>query len=113
LEERIYYLAEGHYRNGRHLRLQINKLKQNVDCANKLMEWHNDGGIMILSYDMFRNLSNDTGNRLRKKIIISDLRRGIFVEKREDVNFKENDETASIASCLSDWNAFAEQFERM
>lgn len=46
---------------------EINKLKQNVDRANKLMEWHNDGGIMILSYDMFRNLTND-GNRFRKKI---------------------------------------------
>lgn len=46
----------------------ITKLKQNVDRANKLMEWHNDGGIMILSYDMFRNLTNDTGARLRKKI---------------------------------------------
>lgn len=47
---------------------EINKLKQNADRANKLMEWHNDGGIMILSYDMFRNLSNDTGSRLRKKV---------------------------------------------
>lgn len=47
---------------------EINKLKQNTDRANKLMEWHNDGGIMILSYDMFRNLSNDTGSRLRKKV---------------------------------------------
>lgn len=46
----------------------ITKLKQNVDRANKLMEWHNDGGIMILSYDMFRNLTNDTGARLRKKV---------------------------------------------
>jgi transcriptional regulator ATRX len=47
---------------------EINKLKQNIDRANKLMEWHNDGGIMILSYDMFRNLSNDQGSRFRKKI---------------------------------------------
>lgn len=47
---------------------EINKLKQNADRANKLMEWHNDGGIMILSYDMFRNLTNDTGSRLRKKL---------------------------------------------
>ncbi|CRK91917.1 CLUMA_CG005536, isoform A [Clunio marinus] len=47
---------------------EINKLKQNIHRANKLMEWHNDGGVMILSYDMFRNLTNDTGNRFRKKI---------------------------------------------
>lgn len=47
---------------------EINKLKQNTDRANKLMEWHNDGGIMILSYDMFRNLTNGTGTRLKKKV---------------------------------------------
>lgn len=32
------------------------------------MEWHNDGGVMILSYDMFRNLTNDQGSRIRKKV---------------------------------------------
>lgn len=47
---------------------EINKLKQNQDRSNKLKEWHRDGGILILSYDMFRNLTNDTGNRFRKKI---------------------------------------------
>lgn len=47
---------------------EINKLKQNQDRSNKLKEWHKDGGIMILSYDMFRNLTNETGNRFRKKI---------------------------------------------
>lgn len=47
---------------------EINKLKQNADRANKLMEWHDDGGIMILSYDMFRNLTNETGARFKKKI---------------------------------------------
>lgn len=47
---------------------EINKLKQNVDRANKLMEWHNDGGVMILSYDMFRNLTNENNKSVRKKI---------------------------------------------
>jgi transcriptional regulator ATRX len=47
---------------------EINKLKQNVDRANKLMEWHNDGGVMILSYDMFRNLTNENNKALRKKV---------------------------------------------
>ncbi|XP_070490376.1 transcriptional regulator ATRX homolog isoform X2 [Chironomus tepperi] len=47
---------------------EISKLKQNIDRANKLMEWHNEGGVMIMSYDMFRNLTNDQNNRLRKKI---------------------------------------------
>lgn len=46
---------------------EINKLKNNVDRANKLMEWHNEGGVMILSYDMFRNLTSDT-NRIKKKV---------------------------------------------
>lgn len=47
---------------------EINKLKQNVDRANRLMEWHNDGGVMILSYDMFRNLTNENNKSVRKKI---------------------------------------------
>lgn len=47
---------------------EINKLKQNADRASRLMEWHEEGGVMILSYDMFRNLSNETGARLRKKV---------------------------------------------
>ena len=47
---------------------EINKLKQNQDRSNKLKEWHKDGGILILSYDMFRNLTNDAGNKFRKKI---------------------------------------------
>lgn len=47
---------------------EINKLKQNVDRANKLMEWHNDGGVMILSYDMFRNLTNENNKGIRKKV---------------------------------------------
>lgn len=47
---------------------EINKLKQNVDRANKLMEWHNDGGVMILSYDMFRNLTNENNKSIRKKV---------------------------------------------
>lgn len=47
---------------------EISKFKQNVDRANKIMEWHNDGGVMILGYEMFRNLTNDTGTKLKKKI---------------------------------------------
>jgi transcriptional regulator ATRX len=47
--------------------LQFYRLKQNVDRANKLMEWHNDGGVMIMGYEMFRNLTGDT-NKIRKKV---------------------------------------------
>uniref|UniRef100_A0A182T0D3 Helicase ATP-binding domain-containing protein n=1 Tax=Anopheles maculatus TaxID=74869 RepID=A0A182T0D3_9DIPT len=47
---------------------EISKYKDNVTRANKLMEWHNEGGVMIMGYDMFRNLANPTANRLRKKV---------------------------------------------
>ncbi|XP_065095498.1 transcriptional regulator ATRX homolog [Ochlerotatus camptorhynchus] len=47
---------------------EISKYKNNVIRANQLMEWHNEGGVMILGYDMFRNLSNQTTGRIRKKV---------------------------------------------
>ncbi|XP_052903383.1 transcriptional regulator ATRX homolog isoform X2 [Anopheles moucheti] len=47
---------------------EISKYKDNVTRANKLMEWHNEGGVMILGYDMFRNLANPTASRIRKKV---------------------------------------------
>uniref|UniRef100_A0A182Q624 Transcriptional regulator ATRX n=1 Tax=Anopheles farauti TaxID=69004 RepID=A0A182Q624_9DIPT len=47
---------------------EISKYKDNVARANKLMEWHNEGGVMIMGYDMFRNLANPTAARIRKKV---------------------------------------------
>ncbi|XP_062560200.1 transcriptional regulator ATRX homolog isoform X2 [Armigeres subalbatus] len=47
---------------------EISKYKNNVVRANQLMEWHNEGGVMVLGYDMFRNLSNQTTGRIRKKV---------------------------------------------
>uniref|UniRef100_A0A182P991 Transcriptional regulator ATRX n=1 Tax=Anopheles epiroticus TaxID=199890 RepID=A0A182P991_9DIPT len=47
---------------------EISKYKDNVTRANKLMEWHNEGGVMIMGYDMFRNLANPTAARIRKKV---------------------------------------------
>uniref|UniRef100_A0A182K192 Transcriptional regulator ATRX n=1 Tax=Anopheles christyi TaxID=43041 RepID=A0A182K192_9DIPT len=47
---------------------EISKYKDNVTRANKLMEWHNEGGVMIMGYDMFRNLANPTASRIRKKV---------------------------------------------
>ncbi|XP_050096003.1 transcriptional regulator ATRX homolog isoform X2 [Anopheles aquasalis] len=47
---------------------EISRYKDNVTRANMLMEWHNEGGVMILGYDMFRNLANPTAPRIRKKV---------------------------------------------
>lgn len=47
---------------------EISKYKNNVVRANQLMEWHNEGGVMVLGYDMYRNLSNATTGRIRKKV---------------------------------------------
>lgn len=44
------------------------RYKDNITRANMLMEWHNEGGVMILGYDMFRNLANPTAPRIRKKV---------------------------------------------
>lgn len=46
--------------------LIIFRYKQNIDRAGMIKEWHEEGGVMILGYDMFRNLSNET-TRIRKK----------------------------------------------
>ena len=47
---------------------EISKYKKNNERANKLEEWHNDGGVMVLGYDIFRNLANESNARLRKKM---------------------------------------------
>lgn len=51
----------------------ITRYKQNAERAYRINEWHKDGGVLILGYDMFRNLSSET-NRIRKK------QRDIFLE---------------------------------
>ena len=40
-------------------------VKQNSARAEALEEWHRDGGIMIIGYEMLRNLSQ--GSRCRNK----------------------------------------------
>lgn len=47
---------------------EISKYKNNIVRANQLMEWHNEGGVMVLGYDMYRNLSNQTTGRIKKKV---------------------------------------------
>ncbi|XP_044744842.1 transcriptional regulator ATRX homolog [Coccinella septempunctata] len=47
---------------------------QNADRASCVREWHEAGGVMIISYAMFRNLSNDKNKKVSKKF------RTIFIE---------------------------------
>jgi transcriptional regulator ATRX len=35
----------------------------------QLKEWQNCGGVMVMGYDMFRNLTNLKAARIRKKAI--------------------------------------------
>lgn len=46
---------------------ELSKAKQNVDRAYRLKEWRKDGGVLIIGYEMFRNLTN-IGTKLRKKL---------------------------------------------
>lgn len=43
------------------------KYKQNNDRARIIEQWHKGGGVLVMGYDLFRNLSNEKGARLRKK----------------------------------------------
>lgn len=57
-----------HCKHNRDLSIyEISKYKQNNERAYYINEWHNEGGILIMGYDMYRNLSGDT-NRIRKKM---------------------------------------------
>ncbi|XP_035897870.1 transcriptional regulator ATRX homolog isoform X2 [Anopheles stephensi] len=64
-----YHMWMKHVQKGTEVEVyEISKYKDNVTRANKLMEWHNEGGVMIMGYDMFRNLANPTATRIRKKV---------------------------------------------
>ncbi|XP_050068109.1 transcriptional regulator ATRX homolog [Anopheles maculipalpis] len=64
-----FYMWMKHVKKGTEVEVyEISKYKDNVTRANKLMEWHNEGGVMIMGYDMFRNLANPTATRIRKKV---------------------------------------------
>lgn len=51
------------------------RFKQNSERAYQIKEWHQDGGVMIMGYDMFRNLSSD--NKRIKKKLRDTLQRGL------------------------------------
>lgn len=42
------------------------RYKQNPERSYQIKQWHRKGGVLILGYDMFRNLSGD-GKRIKKK----------------------------------------------
>ncbi|XP_039279743.1 transcriptional regulator ATRX homolog [Nilaparvata lugens] len=42
--------------------------KVNVKRAYRLKDWHDDGGVMIIGYDMYRNLTNETSKAIKKKM---------------------------------------------
>lgn len=46
---------------------ELSKFKQNNDRARIIAQWHEGGGVLVMGYDLFRNLSNEKGARLRKK----------------------------------------------
>ena len=41
--------------------------KDNWGRADRLNEWVREGGVMIMGYDMFRNLTNEVGKKFKKK----------------------------------------------
>lgn len=54
----------------------MSKVKQNFERAQMLKEWHEGGaGVMILGYDMYRNLVNGSHckNKKQKKIFYETL----------------------------------------
>lgn len=46
---------------------ELSKFKQNNDRAKIIAQWHDGGGVLVLGYDMFRNLANEKGARIKKK----------------------------------------------
>jgi transcriptional regulator ATRX len=54
---------------------EISSVKQNVDRAAMLKNWHSDGGVMIMGYDMFRNLTQGSHckSKNQKKIFSETL----------------------------------------
>lgn len=42
--------------------------KKNYERQYNVNEWHTDGGVMIMGYTMFRNLTNPDNKRLNKKM---------------------------------------------
>lgn len=50
---------------------ELSRHKQNFERAYQLQEWLDNGGICVLGYEMFRNLSADNSKKYRKKMLKS------------------------------------------
>ncbi|GAB0094799.1 Transcriptional regulator ATRX homolog [Sergentomyia squamirostris] len=46
---------------------ELSKFKQNNERGNVIKQWHTDGGVLVMGYDLFRNLSNEKNRNIKKK----------------------------------------------
>lgn len=44
------------------------RLKSNPERARELRHWQNTGGVLIMGYEMFRNLTAETAKKFRAKM---------------------------------------------
>ncbi|XP_038212790.1 transcriptional regulator ATRX homolog isoform X2 [Zerene cesonia] len=50
---------------------ELSRFKQNSDRAFQLQQWFQHGGVCVLGYEMFRNLSSDNTKKFKKKMLKS------------------------------------------
>ncbi|KAG7301961.1 hypothetical protein JYU34_013405 [Plutella xylostella] len=48
---------------------ELSRFKQNSERAFQLQQWLDNGGVCVLGYEMFRNLSADNSKKYRKKML--------------------------------------------
>ncbi|KAE8745380.1 hypothetical protein FOCC_FOCC007928, partial [Frankliniella occidentalis] len=48
---------------------ELTRCKQNMDRSYRLREWREEGGVMVIGYDMYRNLTNPDSKRFRPSIM--------------------------------------------
>ncbi|KAJ8720345.1 hypothetical protein PYW07_012388 [Mythimna separata] len=50
---------------------ELSRYKQNSERAFQLQQWFEGGGVCVLGYEMFRNLSSDNNKKFKKKMLRS------------------------------------------
>ncbi|KPJ17235.1 Transcriptional regulator ATRX-like [Papilio machaon] len=48
---------------------ELSRHKQNSERAYQLQQWYESGGVCVLGYEMFRNLSADNSKKFKKKML--------------------------------------------